>query len=130
MIEAEANEVAVDELRWLLGGCHDWIEGHRLLGALALGGDGDVQLARGHYGIAYEIGIKALRRAGMPQPLPADRPANRPFFEAGKGLVHCLLQLDKREMAREVVAQLLKFDPSDPLGLQAMLERGDAPPAV
>ena len=36
MLAAGENEVARDELRWLLDGCPDFIAAHRMLGELAL----------------------------------------------------------------------------------------------
>jgi len=120
MIEAGEIDIAVDELRWLLSGCSDSMEAHLLLGSLALSEDHDLPLARGHFGYAYQLGMKALRRAGRPAPLPYRLPANRSFFEAGKGLAHCLKELGQTDKAREVLEELLRADPSDPLGLTQM----------
>ncbi|MCG8450957.1 MAG: hypothetical protein MI725_15425 [Pirellulales bacterium] len=117
MIEAGETDIAIDELRWLLGNCSEMIEAHFLLGKLAAEVDGDVSLARGHFGFGYQLGIKALRRAKLPTPVPALHPANRTFYDAGRGLAWCLHQLDKNKMALEVVEQLLQLDPDDPLGL-------------
>lgn len=115
MIEAGEFEIAVDELRWLLDGCGDLLEAHRLLGEIAFE-QGDVPLARGHFGYAYRIVLKALP-AEFRGTLPAANPANRTFYEAALGLLECLWQRDKREMADDVVAQLKRLDPSDPLRL-------------
>ncbi len=90
--------------------------------------DEDYPLARGHFGYAYQIGAKALDRAGAAENVPYRLPANQAFFEAGKGLVYCLRQLGKAEMAAEVVQRLLACDPSDPLGLEALLAGTDPPP--
>jgi len=125
MIDGGEAEIAVEELRWLLGGCHDFLEAHMLLGAIALSESEDLGLARGHFGYAYQLGLTAVRRAGMPSPLPYVRPANQAFFEAGKGLAHSLQGLGKTKMAREVLQTLLKLDPSDPLGLHEMRARLD-----
>ncbi|NIP86394.1 MAG: hypothetical protein GTO03_12825 [Planctomycetales bacterium] len=122
MLVAGEDEIAMDELRWLLSGCSDFIHGHRLLGEMALAG-GDLTLARGHFGYAFYAGAKAWRQAGKPAPLPYDRPANRDFFEAGKGLVHCLVRAEKQPLAAEVVDVLLTCDPSDPLGVRQLLPR-------
>ena len=119
MIDAGELEVAIDELRWLIEGCRDFIQAHQLLGELALSADEDLPLARGHFGRAYRLGCQALERAKMPSPLPALHPANRPFFEAGRGLAWCLHQLGKRSQGAEIVDQLLACDPSDALALQA-----------
>ena len=84
MLDAGEIDVAVDELRWLLEGCKGLLEAHRLLGEVALA-DGDLPLARAHFGYGYELGVKALPAAGLQGTLPYSRPANRPFLEAGKG---------------------------------------------
>lgn len=117
MIAAEEHEIATDELRWLLAECHDFIEAHKLLGDLALAGS-DFKLARGHYGYAYQIGIKAIDAAGPISSLPYRHEANRAFFDAGRGLVRCLEKLGKKRMARDVVGRLLQLDGGDPLGLR------------
>ncbi len=132
MIGEEELEVAVDELRWLLNGCSEFIEAHQLLGELALAADNDVPLARGHFGTAYQLGIQALRRAGRgtrrgtsrseAKLLPYAHLANRSLFEAGRGLMTCLHRLEKPTMAQEVVDQLIALDPTDPLGIQARHE--------
>ena len=122
MIESGELEVAVDELRWLLEGCHEFIAVHALLGELAVEMNGDIALARGHFGAGYQLGLQTLRRAIMPQPLLYSQPANRAFFAAGQGLAWCLAKLDKVEMAREVVETLVGLDPSDPLALRGMLD--------
>lgn len=122
MIDAGETDVAIDELRWLLGNCPEMVEGHYLLGKLAVEVNHDVPLARGHFGSAYQLGLHALRRAKMPTPVPALHPANRTFYDAGRGLVWCLDQLDKRDMALEVVEQMLALDPNDPLGLAVWLD--------
>jgi hypothetical protein len=122
MIEAGELEIAIDELRWLVSGCGEFIEGHLLLGELALAMDDDVALARGHFGFAYQLGAEALRRADTPSPLPYSHPANEAFFEAGRGLASCLGRLNEWPLAEEVVDALVKLDPADPLHLRAMLD--------
>ncbi len=106
---------------WLLNGCSDCIEAHRLLGELALQED-DFNLARGHFGYVHRLGMKALEQAGTTGPLPYRIAANQAFHEAGKGLAYCLSQLGKRQMAAEVVEQLVRCDPSDPLRVAALLQ--------
>jgi len=120
MIAAGEHEIARDELRWLLEGCSDNIAAHELLGELALEEE-NIPLARGHFGYAYQLGMKAIRAAGSPQPFSLEWAANQAFFSAGKGLVHCLLKLDKRDVVTEVVEFLLQCAPGDPLHLRRLL---------
>ena len=117
MIADGESDIAIDELRWLLGTCSEVIEAHFLLGKLAVEADGDVGLARGHFGFGYQLGIKAWRRAQKPTPMSPLHPANRFFFDCGRGLAWCLRELEKPHMALEVVEQLLELDPDDPLTL-------------
>jgi hypothetical protein len=120
MLAAGEIEIAREEVRWLLEGCHDFIEAHKLLGEIAYA-EHDVPLARGHFGYAVRIGQQAVARAGKPRPVPYRLPANQAFHEAGKALVLCLVELDKRDLATGVVEQLLSYDPSDPLGVRPLL---------
>lgn len=118
MLAAGEVEIAIDELRWLLDGCGDFIAAHRLLGELALA-DGDLKLARGHFGYAYEIGLSALPPRGFEGPLPHRLAANQPLLESAKGLAWCLHELGKNKLARRVLVQLLLLDSTDPLGVRA-----------
>ena len=68
MIEAGETEIAIDEVRWLLSDCSEFIAAHVALGELAVAA-GDLPLARGHYGAGYQLGLQTLRRAKMPKPL-------------------------------------------------------------
>jgi len=120
MLSMGETEIAQEELRWLLSDCPDLMAAHQLLGEMALEAE-DYSLARGHFGHAYRVGLKALRDAGRPAPLPYGRKANKPFFESGKGLIFCLKKLDKQAMAVEVADLLLACDRSDPLGVKELL---------
>ena len=120
IVAAGEHEIARDELRWLLEGCGDNIAAHELLGELAMQSE-DLSLARGHFGYAYQIGMKAIRRARSPVPFPFEHAANQGFFSAGKGLAYCLVKLDMRDMAAEVVEFLVHCDPRDPLNLRGLL---------
>ena len=120
MLAAGELDVARDELRWLLEDCHDFLDAHRLLGEIALL-EGDVSLARGHFGYAFRLGQRAIQQVGQPGPVPYNLPANRAFHESGKGLVHCLVQLDKRDVAVEIVEFLVRCDPSDPLNVRQLV---------
>jgi len=122
MIEAGETDIAVDELRWLISGCRDFIIAHRLLGELALM-ENDVQLARGHFAFAFKLGTDALKQHARAWPVPYEIEANRAFLESGKGLGHCLEKLGKRDLAREILKQVYDCDRSDPLGAKAMMKR-------
>src|SRR4051812_5994609 len=121
MIEAGEMDVALDELRWLLSDCSEFIGAHVLLGEVARAG-GDFPLARAHYGAGYQLGLQALRRANMPRPLLYSQLANQSFFEAGQGLIWTLEKIGKPKMAEEIVAPLTKIDSTAPLHLRAMLD--------
>jgi tetratricopeptide (TPR) repeat protein len=120
MLAAGEIELAMEELRWLLEDCRDFIEAHKLLGELAAAA-GDAKLARAHFGYAFDLGLGALPAKGLDAPLPHALPANQPFLEAAKGLAWSLIELKQPERAREVLQQLLTCDPSDPLAARAML---------
>jgi len=129
MIETGETDVALDELRWLLSGCSEFIAAHVLLGDIARDTN-DLPLARGHYGAGYQLGLQTLRRAKMPKPVLYSQLANQSFFEAGRGLVWSLEKLGKPQMAEEVVSTLVELDPSDPLHVRALLDElrsGGAP---
>lgn len=121
MLAADETEIAKEELLWLVGGCSDFMRAHRSLGELAMAEE-DFALARGHFGHAYRVGVRAIQSAGNPQPIPYTCASNCDFFECGKGLVHSLMQLGKKKMAAEVAAQLVRCDPSDPLGVARMID--------
>lgn len=121
MLDAGEVEVAKDELRWLLSGCPDFLDAHRLLGEISLD-EGDVPLARAHFGRAFRVVTLALKKAGDPHPLPFSRQANQAFHQCGKGLLHCLKTLGKKKQAKQASAQLLACDPSDPLEIANMLD--------
>jgi hypothetical protein len=129
MIESGEIDVALDEVRWLLSDCPEFIAAHVKLGEIARE-MGDLPLARGHYGAGYQLGLQTLRRAKMPKPVLYSQVANQPFFEAGQGLAWTLENLVKPQMAEEIVATLTELDPNDPLRLRAMLDEmrsGGAP---
>ena len=122
MVEAGETEIARDELVWLLAECPDFLEAHVHLGLIALEDD-DPKLARGHFGRAYELCLRAIEAAGNPRPLPYSLAGNRPLHEAAKGLVHCLLETGKRSLAADVCRRVGPFDPADPLGIARLLDR-------
>lgn len=119
MIAAGELEIARDELLYLVADCRAFLEAHNLLGELALE-EGDVPLARGHFGFAYEIGLDSLPESfrGI---LPARRDYNRHFFLAGRGLARCLIAGGKIAEGREVLERLARFDPREP-DVQHLLE--------
>ncbi len=122
MIAAGETDVAVDELRWLLEICGEMLAAHFLLGKVAVEVNNDIPLGRGHFGAGYQLGLQAWRRAGQPTPVAALHPANRVFFDCGRGLVWCLHNLQLTPLAIEVVEQLLALDSTDPLALKNWLD--------
>ncbi len=122
MIAGGEPEIARDELVWLLSECPDFLEAHVHLGMIALE-EGDAKLARGHFGRAYELCLRAIEAAGNPKPLPHALEGNRPFFEAAKGLVHCLVETGRRKLAADTCRRIAPLDPADPLGIQKLLAR-------
>ncbi len=120
MLDAGEIDIAIDELRWLLEGCSDLLRAHQLLGEIALT-EGDFPLARGHFGYAFDICRAAMPPAGLPGPLPYQLKENQALHESAKGLALCLQQLGNRELARNVLGDMLRWDPGDPLGAAAML---------
>jgi len=129
MIEAGETDVALDELRWLLSDCSEFIAAHVLLGDIARDMN-DLPLARAHYGAGYQLGLQTLRRAKLPKPVLHSQLANQSFFEAGRGLAWALEKLSKGQMAEEVVSTLVDLDPSDPLQVRLLIDelrRGGAP---
>lgn len=127
MLAAGEREIAVEELRWLLDGCRDFLPAHRLLGELALENE-DYRLARGHFGYACEIGLSAAPAEAV---LPYRVPANQGLLESLKGLALCLVKLDRPAWALEVLRELLRRDPSDPLAVQTWVAQlaAEPPPA-
>jgi hypothetical protein len=123
MVEAGEFDVAAEELRWLLENCPEFIAAHVLLGELAAARRNDLPLARGHFGAGYQLGLAALRRAGIPTPVPYSHPANRPFYEAGRGVAWCLAKLGKSDLAQEIVDTHIQHDTTDPHKLHAMLDQ-------
>src|SRR5262245_58851221 len=129
MLDAGEIDIAIDELRWLLDGCSDFVAAHRLLGELALA-DHDLRLARGHFGYAFEIGLSAVPTGSQSLLLSYRFPANQAFFEAGQGLALALAQLNKPALASSVLREMLKLDPTDPLKVAKLLaDLSQTPPA-
>jgi tetratricopeptide (TPR) repeat protein len=122
MIAAGETEIACDELRWLLDECHDFIKAHALLGDLAFA-ENDLKLARGHYGYAYQLGLRVIEQSSDITRLPANLAANEPFFHAGQGLIRCLAKMGKGGLAQEIAKRLIELDPADPLDLRSLLGR-------
>ena len=126
MLDAGEVELAKDELRWLLDDCRELLDAHRLLGELALL-EADTKLARAHFGYAYKLGIDALP-GSLGGELPYRLGPNQGFFQAGKGLAACLVELGESAMARDVLQRLVALDPTDPLALADILSQ--LPPRV
>lgn len=69
MIAGAELEIARDELLYLVADCRGFLEAYCILAELALE-EGDIPLAKGHYGFAYENGLDALPRGFRENSLP------------------------------------------------------------
>lgn len=101
--KAGEPEEARDALRYALQGCGDNLWVHVALGRIALESDKDPNLAKGHFGYAFELANKAIPRdfAGR---LPRNRAANRPFYDAVDGLIACHAALGRPAEVEELRA--------------------------
>ncbi len=92
---------AQDMLRYALEGCPDNLWIHVALGRLALEEEKNLELARGHFGYAFE-----LVRQALPQPfrggLPGGLASNSPFYQAIEGLIACALQKGETRQVEEL----------------------------
>lgn len=111
MQEMGEEEIARDELLYLVADCHGFLTAHNQLGELALAAS-NVRLARGHFGYAYENALRALppRFRGR---LSAQHEGNAPFFAAGHNLARCLVALGKLDAAQAVLDKLAELDRHD-----------------
>jgi len=100
--EAGDPEGAKDALRFALEGCGDNLWVHVALGRIALEADRDPELARGHFGYAYELVERVLKRPSFDGRLPRTLPGNAPFFDAAEGLAACYEALGRPQDAQEV----------------------------
>lgn len=129
MISAGEEEIARDELLYLVADCRAFLEAHNMLGDLALRA-ADLAVARGHFGFAYELALASLPK-GFRGRLPADRHYNRQFFRAGVGLARCLIARGRPREAQEVLDRLAGFDAREE-NVQLLLrslQRGQEPAA-
>lgn len=125
MIAGGEYEIARDELLYLVADCRGFLEAYVHLAEVALE-EGDIGLAQGHFGFAYETALEALPIYFKGQ-IPHDEGYNSHVFAAGRGLARCLVSRNEPAKAREVLEQLLRFDPheQDTLSLlQQLQERG------
>ena len=98
-------ESARDALRYALSACHDNLRAHVALGRIALEDFRDPALARGHFGYAVELGLRALP-PGFSGRLPRDRPSNRSFFDALEGLIACFEATGRKGEVTSLRAQI------------------------
>ena len=108
--------------------------GAEAAGVLASAGDADwfaltvpagvrlrIESAPGVGAQARDTGFTRLDAAGAPGTVPYELPGNKPFHEAAKGLVHCLVATGRLPLARNVCARIGPLDPADPLGIQRLV---------
>lgn len=118
MMAGDEGEIARDELLYLVSDCRPFLEAHNLLAELALE-EGDIKLARGHFGFAYEVALE-LMPANFRGRLPAKKEYNPEFFRAARGVARCLIALGDREEGTNILKRLSEFDPKEP-DVRAML---------
>lgn len=99
LLDEGDDEEATEALRYALGACRDSLWLHVALGRIALTRRNDPELARGHFGYAFE-----LVEAGLPRDfdgyLPRSHPANMPLYETIDGLAACYEALGQHRDAR------------------------------
>lgn len=128
MLEQQEYDIAQDELLWLLQGCANCLDAHRLLGELAIQA-GNFEVGRGHFGRVLLVVERALDDARTGGPLPYSLSGNRVVHECGQGLLYCLGQLRKTGWIRKTKKLLQRWDPTDPLGIDK-IDWEHAPPDV
>jgi hypothetical protein len=94
-------EGARDALRFALEGCGDNLWVHVALGKIALESFKDAELARGHFGYAFELVDRAIPKNFRGR-IPRKLPGNRPFFDAVDGLAACYEALGQNKLSNEV----------------------------
>ena len=109
--EAGDPESARDALRYALGGCGDNLWVHVALGKIALEAFNDAELARGHFGYAFELAFRALPRDFRGR-LPRSSPRNAPIFDALEGLARCYEALDLPSEAVPLRKMAKSWDPN------------------
>jgi hypothetical protein len=111
MLAEGESDIARDELLFLVSDCRAFFDAHNLLGRLAAE-EGNLPVARGHYGFVYESVLQGLPH-GFRGRLPATAGYNRAFFEGGHGLARVLVALEEFTEAGQVLKRLESFDPED-----------------
>jgi tetratricopeptide (TPR) repeat protein len=101
LLKAGDPEGARDAFRFALEGCGDNLWIHVALGKIALEMDQDYNLARGHFGYAFELVERALPKS-IAVRLPKRIPGNSPFFDAAEGLASCYEGMNRRDEANRV----------------------------
>ena len=81
-------EEAKDMLRFALEGCGDHLWVHCALGRMALEVENNRDLARGHFGYAFELVSRVIPQ-GFTGFLPVELPGNEPLYQAIEGLISC-----------------------------------------
>lgn len=120
MILRGEGEIARDELLYLVADCRGFLEAYCVMAEEALE-EGDIPLAKGHFGFAYENGLDALPR-GFKGTLPVGEGYNSHFFQAGRGLARCLIAKGDLRKGREVLVQLLRLDPQEELTIDLLAQ--------
>ncbi len=106
--KAGEPEEARDSLRFALQGCGDNMYVHVALGGLALEIDRDANLARGHFGYAFELAERTLPR-GFAGTISRNAPPNRPLYEAVEGLIQCYRSLGQPAEAERLESEARRW---------------------
>lgn len=110
MLDAGELDIARDELLYLVSGCRQLLPAYQILGELALE-EGNIGLAKGYFGFAYETVLPCL--AGRDGGLPPGAGYNDAFVSAARGLARCLIARKEYDKGREVLGTVLKHRPGD-----------------
>lgn len=92
---------ARDALRFALEAARDSLWIHAALGRIALEQDRDLDLAEGHFSYILDLVDRGLP-PDFNGPLPPERPANQPFYDALDGMIACHRGRGQTQRAEEL----------------------------
>jgi len=101
---------ARDALRFALEAARDSLWIHAALGRIALEQDRDLDLAEGHFGYVLDLVERGLP-PNFSGPLPPERPANQPFYDALDGMIACYRLRGQTQRAEQLQRLADKWRP-------------------